>query len=213
MVLILTGSARQTRRGGREEGKERETLLLKYGTHPSFLPPSLPPSLQALSQLLVSPSVSLSSLTHPSIPASLPSLPPSLPPFIGAISTVGFAKLQPFLADTFNLQDTCGIHNLHGMPGTCPPFLPPSVPPSLPASLPPFPRRQIQPTRHLWHSQPARHAWYVPSLPLSPPSLPPSFGPSRPPCPFPSLPPSRLQHRLARHSDTHISLLLDQYQK
>ncbi|XP_072004596.1 ammonium transporter Rh type C isoform X2 [Engystomops pustulosus] len=35
----------------------------------------------------------------------------------GIISTLGFAYLSPFLSAKINLQDTCGIHNLHGMPG------------------------------------------------------------------------------------------------
>ena len=34
----------------------------------------------------------------------------------GLISTFGFAKLQPYLEDRYQLYDTCGIHNLHGMP-------------------------------------------------------------------------------------------------
>jgi ammonium transporter Rh len=36
---------------------------------------------------------------------------------IGMISTWGFEKLSPFLQRTVKLYDTCGIHNLHGMPG------------------------------------------------------------------------------------------------
>ena len=34
----------------------------------------------------------------------------------GILSTVGFNKIQPYLAEKWNLHDTCGIHNLHGMP-------------------------------------------------------------------------------------------------
>ncbi len=34
----------------------------------------------------------------------------------GILSTVGFNKIQPYLAEKFNLHDTCGIHNLHAMP-------------------------------------------------------------------------------------------------
>lgn len=35
----------------------------------------------------------------------------------GLLSTGGFALLQPQLAKRVALYDTCGIHNLHGMPG------------------------------------------------------------------------------------------------
>ncbi|XP_068128570.1 ammonium transporter Rh type C isoform X2 [Hyperolius riggenbachi] len=35
----------------------------------------------------------------------------------GIVSTLGFAYLSPLLNSTINLQDTCGINNLHGMPG------------------------------------------------------------------------------------------------
>lgn len=35
----------------------------------------------------------------------------------GAASTLGFRFVQPFLADHVRLNDTCGIHNLHGVPG------------------------------------------------------------------------------------------------
>ena len=35
----------------------------------------------------------------------------------GAISTAGFCKLQGFLFDKTGLHDTCGVHNLHGIPG------------------------------------------------------------------------------------------------
>ena len=34
----------------------------------------------------------------------------------GAISTVGFNKIQPVLAE-WDLYDTCGVHNLRGMRG------------------------------------------------------------------------------------------------
>ncbi|EFA85823.1 Rh-like protein/ammonium transporter [Heterostelium album PN500] len=36
---------------------------------------------------------------------------------IGSVSVLGYIFLTPFLARRFNIQDTCGIHNLHGMPG------------------------------------------------------------------------------------------------
>ncbi|KAE8286622.1 Ammonium transporter Rh type A Erythrocyte membrane glycoprotein Rh50 [Larimichthys crocea] len=35
----------------------------------------------------------------------------------GTISTVGFKFLSPILASNLGIQDTCGVHNLHGMPG------------------------------------------------------------------------------------------------
>lgn len=36
--------------------------------------------------------------------------------FGGALSTVGFVKLSPLLTK-IGVYDTCGVHNLHGMPG------------------------------------------------------------------------------------------------
>lgn len=35
----------------------------------------------------------------------------------GIVSTLGFLFLGPYLRKKINLHDTCGIHNLHGMPG------------------------------------------------------------------------------------------------
>lgn len=35
----------------------------------------------------------------------------------GIISAVGFLTLGPFLLNKINLHDTCGVHNLHGIPG------------------------------------------------------------------------------------------------
>ncbi|KAL2791058.1 ammonium transporter Rh type C [Daubentonia madagascariensis] len=37
--------------------------------------------------------------------------------FCGIISTLGFVYLTPFLESRLQIQDTCGIHNLHGIPG------------------------------------------------------------------------------------------------
>uniref|UniRef100_A0A3Q2Q1I9 Ammonium transporter Rh type A n=1 Tax=Fundulus heteroclitus TaxID=8078 RepID=A0A3Q2Q1I9_FUNHE len=35
----------------------------------------------------------------------------------GIISTLGFKHLSPILSSNLGIQDTCGVHNLHGMPG------------------------------------------------------------------------------------------------
>ncbi|XP_073160246.1 ammonium transporter Rh type C isoform X2 [Lepidochelys kempii] len=35
----------------------------------------------------------------------------------GIVSTAGFVYLMPFLESKLKIQDTCGIHNLHAMPG------------------------------------------------------------------------------------------------
>jgi ammonium transporter Rh len=36
---------------------------------------------------------------------------------VGALSVIGFAYIGPFLKRKIGLSDTCGIHNLHAMPG------------------------------------------------------------------------------------------------
>ncbi|KAM6181766.1 ammonium transporter Rh type A [Erethizon dorsatum] len=35
----------------------------------------------------------------------------------GLISVLGYKLLTPFFATTLRIQDTCGVHNLHGLPG------------------------------------------------------------------------------------------------
>lgn len=35
----------------------------------------------------------------------------------GLVSAIGFLKLGPYLKEKINLHDTCGVHNLHGLPG------------------------------------------------------------------------------------------------
>ena len=37
--------------------------------------------------------------------------------FAGTVSTFGFSRLMFFLERTIGLHDTCGIFNLHGLPG------------------------------------------------------------------------------------------------
>jgi ammonium transporter Rh len=34
----------------------------------------------------------------------------------GLLSAVGYLKISPYLKKRFNLSDTCGVNNLHGMP-------------------------------------------------------------------------------------------------
>lgn len=35
----------------------------------------------------------------------------------GIVSAFGFIKIGPFLRSQIKLHDTCGVHNLHGLPG------------------------------------------------------------------------------------------------
>ena len=35
----------------------------------------------------------------------------------GAVCVIGYAVVQPRLQRMFGIVDTCGVHNLHGMPG------------------------------------------------------------------------------------------------
>ncbi|KAJ6652754.1 hypothetical protein lerEdw1_010902 [Lerista edwardsae] len=41
----------------------------------------------------------------------------------GWVSTLGFKFLTPILSSRLKVQDTCGVHNLHGMPGVLGAFL------------------------------------------------------------------------------------------
>jgi ammonium transporter Rh len=38
---------------------------------------------------------------------------------IGIVSTLGFQYLTPYLEKKIGLYDTCGVHNLHAIPGLC----------------------------------------------------------------------------------------------
>ena len=35
----------------------------------------------------------------------------------GILSSIGFKHIGPWLSDVLNVQDTCGVNSLHGMPG------------------------------------------------------------------------------------------------
>ncbi|XP_030921786.1 ammonium transporter Rh type A-like, partial [Geospiza fortis] len=35
----------------------------------------------------------------------------------GIVSVLGFQFLTPVMASKLRIQDTCGVHNLHGLPG------------------------------------------------------------------------------------------------
>lgn len=37
--------------------------------------------------------------------------------FGGVVSSLSFSYLQDVLKDKFGIYDTCGVHNLHGIPG------------------------------------------------------------------------------------------------
>lgn len=37
--------------------------------------------------------------------------------FGGALSSLGFHQIGPYLKQQYGLEDTCGVHSLHGMPG------------------------------------------------------------------------------------------------
>lgn len=41
----------------------------------------------------------------------------------GVVSVCGYKYVQPWLQSTFHIHDTCGVHNLHGMPGVMAAFV------------------------------------------------------------------------------------------
>merc|ERR1712117_162530 len=41
----------------------------------------------------------------------------------GVVSTVGFEYVTPYMAERLKIADTCGVHNLHGMPAILGGFL------------------------------------------------------------------------------------------
>lgn len=41
----------------------------------------------------------------------------------GILSTIGYQFIQGWLQDWLNLHDSCGVNNLHGMPGLLSSFL------------------------------------------------------------------------------------------
>ena len=53
----------------------------------------------------------------------------------GLLSTLGYAYIMPCLEAKIGLKDTCGVHNLHGMPGDCSQFANPTVVYSLTVSF------------------------------------------------------------------------------
>jgi ammonium transporter Rh len=47
----------------------------------------------------------------------LPGVALAIGAIAGAISVIGFKFLAPKLSETIELHDSCGVHNLHGIPG------------------------------------------------------------------------------------------------